>query len=76
MKLELSRVYGNQPYYTIYSDNGDIGYALGFENARKFIDEAGARGEKIEIENLGFLVEHVQLMELLNSGGKNESKKQ
>jgi hypothetical protein len=66
MKIELSQIYNNNPYYTIRYDNGEINHSFGYEQTKEYIEAARAKGEKIEIVETKFLKEHNKLVALLN----------
>jgi len=70
MKIELTRVYDNKPYYTMTYEDGKRAHALGYEQTEKFVEEAKAKGEKIELVETTFLEEHSKLVALLNSNKK------
>ena len=67
IKISLTRIYGNKPYYTIKGENGSLSYALGYEQIAKVVEQAGARREKIELEDTKFMEEHSKLIDLLKS---------
>jgi len=70
MKIELSQIYNNNPYYTIHQ-NGSIFHAFGYENVKKFVEEAKSKGEEIEVGGMEKLLEeHNKLLKFI--GGKNE----
>jgi len=67
MKIELTRIYNNKPYYTIRHEDGTISYAFGYEQVRKCVEEAKNRREEIELVETKFLEEHSELVALLKS---------
>ena len=67
MKIALSQIYDNKPYYTIRHDNGKINHSFGYEQTKAYIESAIAKGEKIEVEDTKFLDEHNKLIELIKS---------
>jgi predicted DNA-binding WGR domain protein len=77
MKIELTRIYNNRPYYTIRHDDGKISHAFGYEQVEKFVNEANAKGEKIELVETKVLEKHSRLVELVNSldKPKNQNEK-
>ncbi len=76
MKIELANIFGNKPYYIMYCEDGKRIHALGYEQAKKYVEEAKSRGEQIELAETTCLDEHSELVELVNSLNKtNQSKK-
>jgi len=67
MKIELSRIYNNKPYYTIRHNDGKIAHAFGYEQIRLIVEKARADKEKIELIETKFLKEHSKLVDLLGS---------
>ena len=67
MKIELSQVYNNKPYYTIRHEDGKKSQSFGYEQTKDFIESAITKGEKIEVEDTKFLDEHNKLIELIKS---------
>jgi len=66
MIIEVSNIIADdKPYYTI-RDGNMIYHAIGFEQVKRFVDEAKSRGEEIEVKDISaFLTEHNKLLELL-----------
>ncbi len=67
MRIELTQIFNNKPYYTITGEDGKISYAMGYKQAEAFVNEAKAKGEKIELVRTAFLDEHSKLVKLVNS---------
>lgn len=70
MKIELSQIYNNKPYYTIRHDDGKINHSFGYEQTKAYIESAIAKGEKIEFEDAKFLEEYSELLDLVVSLSK------
>lgn len=71
MIIELAQLYNNNLYYKITYKDGKQAYSLGYEQTRKLIEEAKARGEKIEIRGIQKLVEeHNKLIKFIKSENK------
>ena len=65
MIIKLLNIYNDKPYYTIICKDGTYN-ALGYEQVKRFIDEAKNKKEKIEIERIDKLLnEHNKLIELI-----------
>jgi len=65
IKVRLSQVYNNHPYYTI-TQNGKIYNAFGTEQVMIILKDIRKGREKIDIESIESLIEeHTKLCELL-----------
>lgn len=67
MKIELTGIYNNKPYYMIRHDDEKINHSFGYEQTKNYIEAARTKGEKIEFEDTKFLDEHNKLIELIKS---------
>jgi len=75
IKITLSQIYNNQPYYTIKHKDGRVDHAFGYEQVKKHITEARKNREKIEIGETLFLDEHNKLVELVKNGKTKRKKR-
>ena len=71
MKIELTQIFNNKPYYTIVYEDGKRAHALGYEQTKRYSEEAKTKGEKIELVRTAFLDEHSKLIKLVNSDKKS-----
>lgn len=69
MKIKLSQIYNNKPYYVVTHKDGRIEHAFGYAQIKKCVDVARSRKEKIEIVD-SFLDEHSKLLGLLKEETK------
>ncbi len=67
IKVKLSQVYNNQPYYSI-TQNESTHYAFGAEQAAKVVKGMRKAREKVSVESIASLMEeHNKLIKLLKS---------
>jgi hypothetical protein len=74
IRITLSQIHNNKPYYTIKREDGKVDRVFGYEQAEKYIIEARKNGEKVEIEDTLFLDEHNKLVKLVKSKDKSKRK--
>ncbi len=70
MKIKPIQIYEGKLYCRIDYKNGGYAYALGIEQVKELMEEAIARGEKVELETTGFVKELSELEKLVHGHKK------
>ncbi len=65
MKIKLSNIYNDRPYYEIVHEDGKVDYAFGAKQVKKIVERTRQKDEKVQIEEAKFLDEHSKLLKLI-----------
>lgn len=77
IKVKLSQIYNNKPYYEIKDKKGRTYYATEPERAVEIANEIRKNREKINIESIDQILDkHNRLIELVNSLNKRKNEQE